>query len=531
MNRMAGKMAWFKDKNLWNTYLFFLGFIGFLTFLQNPTAYTWAEQDMMPFWIHLFNSDLLVNDFFTQASFEKNPRWIYGYFVALPPLLFNLPWYSWLFIIKVLMLTLYPPVIFGVIIVFLQRFLPTKKVFHLAPYLAILLAIVVLSKDLNRILAVGNWLPYNASLYPANLSMFVSFIGIILWERRLAGRWLYLSLIVLGTLLHPVMGLLTACFYGIFLMPWIKNCYGKMMELFGAVLLSGIVVTVMFKSSATLNTELFIEYYVRERHPWHYHVPSYSNVFFPWESIFSIIALLILIPLFYGLYRRFYKLAISASLAFLGYVISIGLQYLFIDIIPVKLIAYLGPSRFTIFGFWSVLACWMIMIGYIVKNPRSWEIPPVSKGIVGLLFVSLFISSIIYLDHPFTQISQRKSNFFTFVRNTPPDAVFQAYSDALNTDIRLIGKRNVVVSKEFPFAESKIEEHSNRYKSFYGSRQEGEQGLAYFREITPKKWQSLAGLYSIDYIVIETNYDQAFKNIKPVWEDGSLKIFSIQTIQ
>ena len=59
------------------SYLAIAGFFGFLGFMLQPTAYTWGEQDMMPFFERIFDSNYLTNDFFTNTTMTKNPRWVY----------------------------------------------------------------------------------------------------------------------------------------------------------------------------------------------------------------------------------------------------------------------------------------------------------------------------------------------------------------------------------------------------------------------------------------------------------------------
>ncbi|MGB2761355.1 MAG: hypothetical protein WBC58_15460, partial [Maribacter stanieri] len=76
------------------SYLAIAAFFGFLGFMLQPTAYTWGEQDMIPFFERIFDSNYLTNDFFTNTTMTKNPRWVYGYFIVVLSWISTLPWYN-----------------------------------------------------------------------------------------------------------------------------------------------------------------------------------------------------------------------------------------------------------------------------------------------------------------------------------------------------------------------------------------------------------------------------------------------------
>ncbi|WP_373072316.1 hypothetical protein, partial [Zeaxanthinibacter enoshimensis] len=268
--------------------------------------------------------------------------------------------------------------------------------------------------------------------------------------------------------------------------------------------------------------------YIIESHPWHYHVPDYKQYNPLWFWVFTGISAMYLVPIIYGIKKGNKDLVITAVTAMIFFIAAVILQYIFIDIIPLKFIAYLGPSRYTTFGLWSVLVCWILMLGLIIKEKPVSPLPVIPYKALLLLIFSLIISGASLIDDPWQPMSLAKKNLFTFIRSTPKQSVFLTYSNALNMDLRIIGKRSVLISKEFPFAESRITEHVERYTTVYGSRLNKISEIQYFRSLKPVDWKNIAEQYELDYLLIEKNYSDSFNSLTPVWEEGDWQIFALK---
>lgn len=426
------------------------------------------------------------------------------------------------------MLILYPAIIFLVLCGLSLKGVSRNKMIRIMPFIALIVAIFVLSKDLNQFFAIGSWRPFNASLYPANLSMFFCFTGIIIKEFRISGQWAFLGLFIIGALIHPVMALFVAGFYLPFLLPGWKKELKTIFKIIAAILIPGLLISLFLKDASNMDTSQFIQYYIFERHPWHYHVPDYKQYNPMWLWTFTGISVMYLIPIFYGIKKRSKYLVISTATAMIFFITAVTLQFIFIDIIPLKFIAYLGPSRYTTFGLWSVLVCWILMLGLLIKEKPVSPLPVMPYKALLLLIFSLIISGASLMDDPWQPPSLTKRNLFSFVHNTPRESVFLTYSQALNTDMRIIGKRNVLISKEFPFAESRIKEHAERYTAVYGSRLNRISEIQYFRSLKPEDWKNIAEQYGLDFLLIEKDYSDSFNSLTPVWEEGDWQIFALK---
>src|SRR5680860_7589 len=150
------------------SYLAIAAFFGFLGFMMQPTAYTWGEQDMMPFFERVFDSNYLANDFFTNTTVAKNPRWVYGYFIVAISWVTNLSWYKVLYLLKLLLLMLLPVLYFKVLVVLLKKYVTEQALTWLSPFVLISLVLMVILKEYRFYFSVASWLSYNPTLQAHN---------------------------------------------------------------------------------------------------------------------------------------------------------------------------------------------------------------------------------------------------------------------------------------------------------------------------------------------------------------------------
>lgn len=512
------------------SYLAFLAFCGFLTFIVNPTAYTWGEQDMMPFLERVFNPEFLTNDFFTNSSALRNPRWVYGYLIVAPSWITGISWYTTLYVGKLLLLTILPIFHFKVIRVLLNRYVNTSILNRLEPFVFIAVVLMTVWAGYRDFFAIAGWRGYNPFLTPMNVSLLCCFVGILFRETNQRSLF-YLGFFFLSCAIHPAMGLFGMVFYIIFIIPSIKVEALSVVKIVIAGIIAIVLVRFFLVSSETLSAAEFIQYYALERHPWHYHVPEYTHQMGNWKHYFLLINLLFLIPLGYGIFRKRKELWITALVAWLSYVLSIFFQYFFIDIYPLKIMAYLGPSRNTTFGYWSLVILWSLMFSYEMKKDNKWSFPSIKLSSFLVILFNLLIIGLLYLDNPKELNTKFKKDFYSFVTSTPENSIFVAYSVDINTDLRIIGERAVTVGKEFPFAESEIKEFHARYTSLYGSQQKGMNWVEHFRTLKPKDFLSVSKKYGLDYVILEREFAINFKENVPVWTNNKLYIYSVEDLK
>lgn len=505
-------------------------FCGFLSFMLNPTAYTWGEQDMMPFFERLSNPDFLPGDFFTNTTVLKNPRWIYGYIITGLSSLTGLSWYTTLYIGKLILLLSMPVLYYKVMLALLGRYLDRDKLERISWFILFGTILTVVFAEYRHVFSVAWWDNYKPVINSANISLAACFIGILLKETKKTS-FLHLLFFAAGTLVHPAMGIFCMIFYLSFLLPHFRLEWINMSKIFVSCIIAAILIKLLFSSSIQLSTADFIEYYVVERHPWHYHVPKFDHWYGDWRYFFLLMNLLLWGIVLFGIFKKNKLLIQLGVISVIGYSGSIVLQYFFIEIYPSKMMAYLGVSRYTIFGYWNMIMLSAYILSNLKGNILKIKLPGLSLGGLLIVVVNFTIFGILYLDNPRDVKSQIWRDFYSFVDDTSKESTFLTYSEGLNTDLRIIGNRQVFIAKEFPFVESKIEEYIKRYRMAYGSKLSGLQGEEYFRELTPADFIEMKKKYPLDYIVVEAKYAANLSEYTPVWSNKNLKVFSLTDLR
>lgn len=507
------------------TYTSIVAFFGLLSFLVGPSAYTWGEQDMMPFLERSFNPEFLTNDFFTNASLSKSPRWIYGYFIASLSWISNIHWYKVLFVLKLMLSIIKPVLFYQVLVLIVRRYVDKTKIGKLS-LIILICAILMIFTELKYYLYVAGWYNYDNPIHAYNLSIALSLFAIMLKERKTNGFPYYLVLIFIATLMHPSMSLFLIAFYLIFLIPFVKNEYKNMIKITSIWVITVLMIKLFFSSSTNLSALEFIQYYVLERHPHHYHVPSFMHRNGTWTYYFILIIALFCVPLVYSIIKNKKRLRTAAFFALLCYSCSIFFQYFFIDIFPVKLIAYIGPSRFTTFGYWMLVVLWSIMISDFI-NGTTVNFPSLGLRKFAIIISSLFLTGLIYLDNPNEDRYLKRKDYYDFISKTPKNAVFQTYSSQLAVDLRIVGNRAVMIGKEFPFTEKYIKEYFERHSLIWGTSKSKNKDVKFYRNLKPEDFRRISKKFQLDYIIVEDKFSKQFRDIKPVWNNSNIRIYKV----
>ncbi|MCL6274282.1 hypothetical protein M3P19_09690 [Muricauda sp. 2012CJ35-5] len=507
-----------------------VAFFGFLGFMIQPTAFTWGEQDMMPFLERFFNPEFLAEDFFTNSTVIKNPRWVYGYFLVTIVKFSGISWYKVLYVLKLCFQIIAPILYYKVIVVIAGKFIEPDKLRRMLLFILPCLVLMVFLKEYRYYFSVGSWSSYNPYLHAYNISIVFGFLAIFLKEKQYRPI-AYIPLFILSCFFHPAMGLYTMAFYIVFLLPDFKKHLKEIQIIFFTGIISVFMVKFLFAGETVLSTKEFIDIYVKERHPWHYSVPDFNNLKGDWRVIFTWMNILFLAPILIGIYKKNKNVWLVSLVAWIFYVMAIFCQYVFIDVLPVKLFAYLGVSRFTTFGYWMLLIIWSITISLFINEKKQSTYPSLGKRNFTFIIFTLVFVGIIFIDDPIEERRRRQWSFYEFVKSTDNNSVFTTYSAKMNTDIRLVGLRAVFIGDEFPFSEEDILEYGDRRRLMYGSYQNGDYGSKYYRKLKPKDFVKIAGKYKLDYIVIEKKYSSQFGNSKPVWENHKNQIYKLSSLK
>ncbi len=524
------------------------------------TPLTWPAVDNLPAICRLLDSTCLSTDFFTNASSTVNPRFPFTYLLWIVTKFSANGLGGGLGVIKAFLLVLFPFLLTFTIAISIrvqsERYLKSSSttreaVFLLACIFAPII-IFLLQGRLGAVLSVAWWSPLYFEATPHNLSITLTLLGfcVLFFEKHSIG----FLLIFLGGIIHPAACILTSIFaYILHSKVYYAIKENRSLLIFGLLpsLLSALCIKIIFDAGVGLSAQEFIKIYVIEAHPSHF-LPTYFGSLsrFPWFISFFIVqsGLIITSFILYKLNCEAYKNSVAATVA---YGVSVLAQYIFIEIWPVKLIAILGPSRFTLFGPWLLFIFFLLSILIILSKLDFF------KKIESVLFkttifnkylivsggVFLVILAILFASKPpnFDFIIEKDKPFFEFIKNTSGKAdVFILPVDDTRVFVPLITGRSVFFGNGFPFSEDFFDEYSKRKKLVSGDTATikdnagswiGEKQANYYQSLNPKNFVEISKSYKINWVVIEQNHADSFKECRPRFNSKKYKIFEIQALE
>lgn len=512
--------------------------------MSNLTAYEWPGLDMFPFFERAQDADILKNDFFTNASNSPNPRHFFGAMILWMANMFGIHYYKILLVFKVLH-NLFVPVFFVLLI---ARVLEVRLgELSIAGWLLLaLLSLYAGNLTVDSWMSVAWWPPLTQVVSPQTVTQLLMMAGLVLftYTKRTIFEYLGCVLLVLGGLIHPIIGLVTSVFF-VLLMWGIKPWGKSLMVLFFGAALPTIASLVLYRTSVHLSGEELQRYYAW-LHLGHYIPSKYHSLgsLAWWQSfvaVFSISA-----SLCYLLKRANATVWVPMVLLSLAYLVSLVSQYLLVEAFPISQVIKIGPSRFLQFGYWTML---LGAIAYlqVVLAKYKWSLPVKVERLVGqwsssaLTFgiAATVLISLLYLlprkaDDPWKQLGSEPIYQF-FAQQTPKDAVVCAPPDQLRINLPIISHRAVMCCNGFPFSEDYMAEHYRRFTSIYGT----EEHLFNSKEpdllTNAKSWylkhnraslkKALTG-YKVDYVVVYTEMASQFEGLAPVYKDSKFLVYN-----
>lgn len=531
--------------------VFILSTVSVLLFINNgPTAYEWPALDMAPFFERQANQNFLPNDFFTNVSSEANPRFIFGYFVIAINKTLNNNWYDTFFFLKVLLVVFLPPLLFLTCTSFFNTIsdLRRKMLISVGIFLFILASLFPIFIDQ---FTIALWRPYQTMVTPHTISFFFGLVAIYFANNQK----MLLSIIFwfICTLFLPTIGISLLLLF--FIIHW-QNTTSKEYLLYslGGVIIPGVLVAILFMPNESLSAAEFVYHYVTSNHSIHYLPSAFESAPLsplPWYFHFIFLEILLLGAGLFGWVKSDRFLYTTAILAGASYAGAVLLCYLFIELIPVKLIAAIGPSRYTLLGYWFVT----ILGGYIFSYVPLRYFPFLNLLKYGRLFskksllTSLSIIFILltigtyntYQDNPKQEWQQTHQTLNEWITtHTQKDAVFATNIFNLVVNIPLVSKRAIFAGNGFPFHEDSFTEFDNRRSLLFG-KPEDWQGMTgnsdrikmdnFYRHLTPSDFLSIGQQYKLDYVIIEKSFSSAFSGFVPDYADKEIIIFKVASFK
>lgn len=522
------------------------------------TAVTWPSSDNLPGVCRLLDAACLTNDFFTSASSGTSPRLPYVYFLSIITQIVDNGIGGGLALVKAFLLAFLPIAVslffFASVKTHTERKGEEQWVASPENIMAAVCAplfVFLLQGKIGALLSVAWWMPLYFDASAHNVSLLLTISGfLILW---LGGKSLGAAVVFLGAVAHPVVGLFSSVFSCILLCKFdsLRKDFRFVGIGFGASLVGAVFIKIFFEAGGVMSAQDFVRIYVVEAHPAHYIPSQFGSLSkMPWMGSFAIVmaGLLSATIILFKLNSAAWK---NSFLAFLAYSSAVIAQFLFVEISQIKLIATLGPSRFTMFG------AWFVFIFYTIAFLKFFE------GNLFLLKISdrirLEISSVrwiyicacyFFLGAVIAFYSFKSSSFdlpdeamplATFARTkTDISDVFVLPFYAPRVDFPLKTGRAIFHGNGFPFSENNFKEWDARNSFVNGNNAEivklpgswiGDKYANHYRSLAPSDFLGESIKYKIDWVVLETDYSEKFSGCKADFDSPKYKAYSLVALK
>ncbi|MCK5101364.1 MAG: hypothetical protein KAR17_01070 [Cyclobacteriaceae bacterium] len=312
----------------------------------------------------------------------------------------------------------------------------------------------------------------------------------------------------------------------------------------------------MYHVTEPLSAQEFVKYYAIEHHSSHY-LPSLfgSLTSLPWWVSFCFINALMIFSAWFAIKKKDYDLLVLSLVFLFGYSGAVLVQYLFVELFPIKIIASLGPSRFTLFGYWmlGILYCLLLLKHFSIvrfspllkcANKKTMIKSSSSMAVPVMLLISLLVAIAINWgakDIPEFEIRNKHQGLYEWIQeNVSNDAVFAIYFDEFKIKFPLVMKRAVFAGNGFPFREDAFREYSYREGLIYGSNEElekfegtwiGEKITKFYRQLTPDNFYKISKEFRLDYVIIESDFAESFRNFSPLFSNGKMNIYATRQFE
>jgi hypothetical protein len=553
---------------------------GHYFFRYGGTAYEWPAVDIAPLVARQLDPTFLENDFFTNASAEANPRHVFASLVVGVARLFGDDWYAALYLLRVTAAFLLPVLWYLVLSGYVRAWFvgdgqndedtpynerdPRRDAYPLAASVAGSLVILaglaeIIRPSVAALFSIAWWSPFQPQATSATYSLVCTLAGnALLLRRTRASAICGVAAWTAASLLHPAVSLFAIVFHGI-------ATYGRWRGASAAAavvagwLVPCAVLAFVCQPSVTISAEGFVRTYVRLRHPHHYWPPAFGSLTeWPWQTSFLLLAGVMLAALPWAAWRRNRRLARLTLLFVAAYAGCVALQYLVAVIWPVKLIAMLGPVRFSAFGFYAWLLLAAIVAADITQtivarrtaamaipcrsNRAAWQVLMLPRGstLILILLAAVYVG-VSKRDDPFEQQRQANAAFYESIRPTRDGSVFAA-ADELSVDIALVGRRAVFTGFGLPFREDFFAEYAHRQALLFGTLERraelsrgGRRGvdakLVFFRRLGPRDFVRIADERQLDYVIIEAQHAEQFASIVPLYANADWRVYAVDTLR
>lgn len=549
-------------------------------------ALTWPAVDNLPAVCRLLAPDCLANDFLASTSVTPNPRLPYIYLIAQLTLWSGTDLGGGLTIMKSLMLVLMPMVAVLFLVRVTRVHLPDAPLLALPGCLLALAAMVLMQGDAGAWLSVAWWRPLGFDPTPHNLGMLLTLAGFCLLHRFAAVGGM---LVFTGTVFHPAMGLLTSAAAIVLLVRGLAPRPNIRLVLSGLApsLAAAALVALVFSPAEPVSSAEFVRIYVVEGHPSHYLPAAFGTLTsYPWWVSFGSV-MVGLMALTVSLWRARNPCWINALLALLAYAGALLMQYVFVEIMPVKAVVALGPARFMTFGPWFLAALTPVLLLSLLARmmvrtsaPRlepapSWKFRPHAVwsgklpgttterwtrarswllaaarllGSIPVWTVLPLIALVAWLAIGYNGranrlggIDQLDRELIAFaIEHTAPDEVFILPFGNIRYALPILSGRGVFFGNGFPFTEDHFLEYDRRLSLVDGDSDSlaavpgswiGQKYSRFYDAHDPADFLSMAASARLDWVVVNRRATMGFDSCETAFTSQKYRVFNVDSLK
>lgn len=512
--------------------------------VTGATAFIHPATDNAQLWMRWDNPSYLKNDYFTNALLTPNARDVFSYSIYYAGKFLGGSWYFGLYFLKIAIVSVLPTLWFLFLTLSVERLLNTK-IRSSVLFLTALIIYLFMWPRFQTVLSMAWWIPLSTHPVPMNVSLLFILSGAILFlnDNKFAATSLYF----IGTLFHPSEAILFSIFMVVIFFK-IFPLKQLLVSVFFGFVLPALFLAIVFRSNHPLSAELFHRYYVDMNHPFHYKIDSLGTYgSYDWRVYFSgavvvLFALSLLVLKKHG--APLFKIAVFLPLLFIG---TLAIQYFFGDVFPIRIVSMLGPTRF--WHFTLYLGLWL---GLCATTERSFSKenkarirPTVLFAGFSILLFYCFIASKLTIDNPIQKIVDSDPHFVEWVsKKTQDDDVFVEVADnwwgGNPVAIPVVLKRALFTQMAFPFHEDHFRDYTRRKNLMYGnpeqlSKMKEKNFLIryrlFFRTLTPEYFIEVSKRDRLDYVIIETEHTQNFRDQTPAYFDQIKTVYKVKDLR
>ena len=461
--------------------VFFIVFLKLLLLSENNPL-QWPTTANIAISQKILNTQKFNNDLSVIAGLDS-PKYIFSFILSKISQFFGIDVIYTYYLLKIIIIIFIP---FFISFSLYKLTTDKKKILYiesniLRNFLIIFISVGIFSR-LSKLFYNGwvSFLNYNILYVPTEQStaLLLGFCGLfflIYFRSKIS-----LIFFTLSTLIHPVIGIsnyfikIILCLdRKIIFKPFLKK------ELFFFIISVCIPILLIgfIWNENIINVSEFIKIYIVERHPHHYLVSYYFNYF----SLITLVFILILLVINF---KKNKELLFFSIIIFFSISLPTLIQFIFVEIIPIKLFAKLGVNRFGIFTYMLILIFTVItfqknITTLMIKFSGFLFIQNLNKKFTYLnwdksiyLILPIFFIFLLYKTLPINyvkindEVSLSKKILSLNLNNDKTIQFSKKMTDQLNitTQIRILSKTNVFYDAFFPFNENYILSWFGRYK-------------------------------------------------------------------